>query len=107
MSIDDVLLPDGLSPDRPATFLELLSQTADTTYGMTTDDYVRVIARLGFEPLATDALGRETFHVYGREQGGLLLTFDTFHKQRNCASVQFRTSTCRSRKCVDTMAPDV
>jgi hypothetical protein len=73
------------------TFATLISQMADTTYGMTAADYARFLVRIGFEPLVDDAVGSERFHIYGRETGGIILTFDTFHKQRNCASVQFRT----------------
>jgi hypothetical protein len=73
------------------TFATLIRQMADTTYGMTAADYARFLVRIGFEPLVDDAVGTERFHIYGREAGGLILTFDTFHKQRNCASVQFRT----------------
>ena len=83
---------DRESLEEIAMFSSYLSQIADTTYGMTTDDYVRTLVMTGFEPLLVDGLGRETFHAYGREEGGLLLTFDTFHKQRNCASIQFRTA---------------
>jgi hypothetical protein len=73
------------------TFATLIRQMADTTYGMTAADYARFLVRIGFEPLVDDAVGTERFHIYGREADGLILTFDTFHKQRNCASVQFRT----------------
>lgn len=72
-------------------FGTLIRQMADTTYGMTAADYARFLVRIGFEPLVDDAVGTERFHIYGREAGGIILTFDTFHKQRNCASVQFRT----------------
>ncbi|NTF17385.1 hypothetical protein G6L37_03015 [Agrobacterium rubi] len=75
-----------------ASFSDHLRQIADTTYGMTAEDYARALVMVGFEPLFSDSLGRETLHVYGRAAGGLLLTFDTFHKQRNCASIQFRTT---------------
>jgi hypothetical protein len=75
-----------------AEFSTLLNQIADTTYGMAAADYARFLVRLGFEPLIDDAVGSERFHVYGREEGGIVVTYDTFHRQRNCASLQFRTS---------------
>ena len=86
-------IPDCLdkAEERLPAFSTYLSQIADTTYGMTVDDYVRSLVMIGFEPLAQDVMGRETFHIFGREEGALVLTFDTFHRQRNCASVQFRT----------------
>ncbi len=75
-----------------ATFGTLSRQIADSTYGMTATDYAGFLVRIGFEPLAEDAVGSERFHIYGREAGGILLTFDTFHRQRNSASAHFRTT---------------
>lgn len=92
MSEDVGYFTDEVPDDQVKSFGYYAEMMPDTTYGMATEDYVRAIVMAGFEPLVSDGLGRETFHVYGRAQGGLLLTFDTFHKQRNCASVQFRTA---------------
>lgn len=81
----------GSEKAKAVSFGALIRQMADTTYGMTAADYARLLVRIGFEPLVDDAVGNERFHIYGYEAGGIILTFDTFHKQRNCASVQFRT----------------
>lgn len=80
------------SNDTSVPFSILQRQIADATYGMTSEDYSRFLTRAGFEPLAALPTGRETFHIFGHSASGVLLTFDTFHKQKNCASMQFRTS---------------
>jgi hypothetical protein len=82
-------------------FRTLEGQIADCTYGMTAADYAHFLVRLGFEPIMDDAVGSERFHVYGREWGGIIVTYDTFHRQRNCASVQFRTNDC-----IEILPPD-
>lgn len=81
---------DGQGKKAPR-FEFYVREFADSTFGMTAEDYARLLIRTGFEHLVDDAVGAERFHAYGRRAGGILVTFDTFHRQRNSAAVQFRT----------------
>ena len=82
---------NGNNSPLPASFSSMADGRADSTYGMTLRDYASFAEAAGFEPIFEDAVGPEVFHAYGRADLGLLLTFDSYHGQRNSALVQFRT----------------
>jgi hypothetical protein len=89
--MDFLSATDGPGTQMPK-FEFYVREFADSTYGMTADDYSRLLLRTGFEQLVDDAVGSERFHVFGRKVGGIVVTFDTFHRQRNCASAHFRVA---------------
>lgn len=68
----------------------ILDKTADTTYSMRFEDYIRIAISVGFEKLLEDQVGSERFVVLGRASDAILLVADSYRGNLNSARAQFR-----------------
>ena len=83
----------------------MLSSRGDTTFSMTTENYIKVIERNGFRKAYSEgfmsAIGNEkpvpeTFYIYFKEPA-LLLIFDTFRGNRNGGKVYYNWVPSKNR----------